>query len=145
MFTQSETNCALIKGALGVDRCMLECWLSHILPHAGKTTHNIPEGTAITHSAVPLMTAVEQSPQLSTVWRTHSLGLDGDGSSRERDRDVHKGGGRGEGRGPIRLLNTGWVYISDQLDEKSGFTVRVWGRGLRETAATWSKVIRESE
>lgn len=27
----------------------------------------------------------------------------------------------GKGRGPIRLLNTGWVYISDQLDEKSGF------------------------
>lgn len=40
--------------------------LSHILPHAGKTT-NIPEGTAIIHSAVPLMTTEELSPQLSTV------------------------------------------------------------------------------
>lgn len=70
MFTQSEANCTLIKGARGIDRCMLECWLSHshtYCPHAGKTAH-IPEGTAIIHSAVPLMTAEELSPQLSTVW-----------------------------------------------------------------------------
>lgn len=45
---------------------VLALTLSHILPHAGKTT-NIPEGTAIIHSAVPLMTAEERSPQLSTV------------------------------------------------------------------------------
>lgn len=45
---------------------VLALTLSHILPHAGKTT-NIPEGTAIIHSAVPLMTAEELSPQLSTV------------------------------------------------------------------------------
>lgn len=46
---------------------VLALTLSHILPHAGKTT-NIPEGRAIIHSAVPLMTAEELSPQLSTVW-----------------------------------------------------------------------------
>lgn len=59
MFTQSQANCALIKEAQGVDRCMLECWaltMANTLPHAEKTT-NIPEGTAITHSAVSLMTA----------------------------------------------------------------------------------------
>lgn len=40
--------------------------LSHILPHAGKTA-NIPEGSAIIYSGVPLMAAVELSPQLTTV------------------------------------------------------------------------------
>lgn len=84
---------------------VLALTLSHILPHAGKTT-NIPEGTAIIHSAVPLMTAEELSPQLCSVWAAQSVaaGPAGDGSSRET-------GVRGnKGRGPIRLLNTGWVY-----------------------------------
>ncbi len=45
---------------------VLALTLLYILPHAGKTT-NIPEGMAIIHSAMLLMTAEEISPQLSTV------------------------------------------------------------------------------
>ena len=79
---------------------VLALTLLHILPHAGKTT-NIPEGTAVIHSAMPLMTAEEQSPQLSVVR--------GEGLSVERVEMVvgdKSKGVKNKGRGPIRLLTT---------------------------------------
>lgn len=83
---------------------VLALTLSHILPHAGKTT-NIPEGTAIIHSGVPLMTVEELSPQLSTVCGAQFVGEGRMEMVGEREK------WRGnKGRGPIRLLNTGWVY-----------------------------------
>lgn len=122
MFTQSEANCTLIKGARGADRCMLgvlAATLLHIRPHAGKTT-NIPEGTAIIHSAVPLMTAEELLPQLSSSLseEEHSqwmeVAVEG---KKKRERGV-----------PLGYCTLGGFTISDQLDQKSGFRLRGGGQ-----------------
>lgn len=127
MFTQSEANCTLIKGARGADRCMLgvlAATLSHIRPHAGKTT-NIPEGTAIIHSAVPLMTAEELLPQLSSSlseeehsqWMEVAVERCGEGLGGEKKRGL-----------PLDYCTLGGFTISDQLDQKSGFRLRGGGR-----------------
>lgn len=103
---------------------VLALTLLHILPHAGKTT-NIPEGTAIIHSAVPLMTSEELSPQLCTVWG--ALFVAGGWTEMAGERS----GGVGNKGTPIRLLNTQRVgsrfTISNQLDKKSGFRARGGG------------------
>lgn len=94
--------------------------LSHTLSHAGKTT-NIPEGTAIIHSAVPLMTAEEVSPQLSTVWGTPFVAEGWMKAAAERC-------GKEGGGVPLGYSTVGGFTISDQLDWKSGFSLGGGGR-----------------
>lgn len=99
---------------------VLAATLSHIWPHAGKTT-NIPEGTAIIHSAVPLMTAEELLPQLSSSLseEEHSLWM-AVAVEEKKKRGV-----------PLGYCTLGGFTISDQLEQKSGFRLRGGGHVVK--------------
>lgn len=105
---------------------VLALTLAHTLPLAGKTT-NIPEGTAIIHSAVPLMTAEERSPPLG--------GAEAAGrSSRSRESAVQ--GRKDKGRAPIRVFDRqrvrgGLGGVHHQRSIRGEVMFQALGRGQR--------------